>query len=49
MGRDYYENLPIYSPYNPDGTLRLYNQFVDGIDADGNPIYRKQKFFNSVA
>ena len=49
MGRDFYENLPIYSPYNPDGTLRLYNQFVDGVDADGNPVYRKQKFFNSVA
>ena len=49
MGRDFYENLPIYSPYNPDGTLRLYNQFVDGIDADGNVTYRRQKFFNSVA
>ena len=49
MGRDFYENLPIYSPYYPDGTLRLYNQFVDGIDDDGNLIYRKQKFFNSVA
>jgi len=49
MGRDFYENLPIYSPYNPDGTLRLYNQFVDGVDADGNPIWRKQRFFNSVA
>ena len=49
MGRDFYENLPIYSPYNPDGTLRLYNQFVDGVDSDGNVIYRKQKFFNTVA
>ena len=49
MGRDFYENLPIYSPYNPDGTLRLYNQYVDGIDEDGNLIYRRQKFFNSVA
>lgn len=49
MGRDYYENLPIYSPYNPDGTLRLYNQYVDGIDDEGNLTYRKQKFFNSVA
>lgn len=49
MGRDFYENLPIYSPYNPDGSLRLYNQYVSGIDAEGNLIYTRTKFFNSVA
>ena len=49
MGRDFYENLPIFSPYNPDGTLRLYNRFVDSVDSDGNLVWRDQKFFNSVA
>ena len=49
MGRDYYENLPIYSPYNPDGTLRLYNRYVSGVDEEGNPVFKDKKFFNSVA
>ena len=49
MGRDYYENLPIYSPYYPDGTLRLYNRYVSGVDSEGNPVFKDQKFFNSVA
>ncbi len=49
MGRDFYENLPIFSPYNPDGTLRLYNRMVSGLDADGNPVFKDYKFFNSVA
>ena len=49
MGRDFYENLPIYSPYNPDGTLRLYNYYVNGVDSDGNPVWARSKFFNSVA
>ena len=49
MGRDFYENLPVFSPYNPDGTLRLYNRMVSGVDADGNPIFKDYKFFNSVA
>ena len=49
MGRDFYENLPILSPYYPDGTLRLYNRMVSGVDADGNPVYKDYKFFNSVA
>lgn len=48
-GRDYYENLPIYSPYNADGTFRLYNQVISGKNADGTPKWEKQKFFNSVA
>lgn len=49
MGRDFYENLPIFTPYNPDGTLRLYNRMVSGLDADGNPVFKDYKFFNSVA
>ena len=49
MGRDFYENLPIYSPYYPDGTLRLYNYYVSGVDSDGNPVWSRSKFFNSVA
>lgn len=49
MGRDVYENLPIFTPYNPDGTLRLYNRMVSGVDADGNPVFKDYKFFNSVA
>lgn len=49
MGRDYYENLPIYSPYNNDGTLRLFNRTVTGLDASGNPVFGDSKFFNTVA
>lgn len=49
MGRDVYENLPIFTPYNPDGTLRLYNRMVSCVDADGNPVFKDYKFFNSVA
>ena len=49
MGRDVYENLPIFTPYNPDGTLRLYNRMVSGVDADDNPVFKDYKFFNSVA
>lgn len=49
MGGDYYENLPIYSPYNLDGTLRLFNRTVTGVDANGTPTFTDTKFFNSVA
>lgn len=49
MGRDFYENLPIYSPYNPDGTLRLYNKYVVGVNDDGSLKWAQTKFFNSVA
>ncbi|MEL7588074.1 MAG: SusC/RagA family TonB-linked outer membrane protein [Prolixibacteraceae bacterium] len=48
-GHDYYEFLPIYSPYNPDGTFRLYNAYVDGRDLNGNPNWKTSKFYNSVA
>lgn len=48
-GADYVELLPIYSPYNADGTFRLYNRKITGLDPSGNPIYSNVKFFNSVA
>ncbi|MGQ1889739.1 SusC/RagA family TonB-linked outer membrane protein [Thermophagus sp. OGC60D27] len=48
-GTDYYEFLPIYSVYNNDGSFRLYNQYIDGMDAEGNPYWKTAKFFNSVA
>lgn len=48
-GNDYYQLLPIYSPYNPDGSFRLYNKIIDGTDALGNPVWKIQKFFNSLA
>ncbi|WP_314311972.1 SusC/RagA family TonB-linked outer membrane protein [Hoylesella saccharolytica] len=49
LGREYYQLLPIFSPYNADGTYRLYNKVVDGIDGSGNPIWRTQRFTkNSV-
>jgi TonB-linked SusC/RagA family outer membrane protein len=49
LGREYYELLPIFSPYNADGSYRLYNTIVSGLDSEGNPIYSKQRFLsNSV-
>lgn len=49
LGREYYELLPIFSPYNADGTYRLYNMVVDGLNADGTPRFVKQRFLsNSV-
>lgn len=46
---DFYENLPIISPYNEDGSYRLYYRMVDGVDAQGNPKFVDRRFFNSVA
>jgi TonB-linked SusC/RagA family outer membrane protein len=48
-GNDYYEYLPIYTPYNADGTFRLYNKSITGIDALGNPVWQRSRFLNSVA
>lgn len=47
---EYYKILPIFSLYDPDGfTYRLYNDFVDGRDAEGNLIWKHSKFFkNSI-
>lgn len=48
-GNDYYEFLPIYTPYNPDGTFRLYNKSLTGLDLNGNPVWQTSRFLNSVA
>lgn len=46
--RDYYEFLPIISPYNDDGSYRLYYPIVEK-DASGNPLPKDEKFRNSLA
>ncbi|HBX46747.1 SusC/RagA family TonB-linked outer membrane protein [Limibacterium fermenti] len=48
-GNDYYEFLPIYTPYNEDGTMRLYNTSLQGYDNAGNPTWNRSIFRNSVA
>ncbi|MDD4458257.1 MAG: SusC/RagA family TonB-linked outer membrane protein, partial [Proteiniphilum sp.] len=48
-GNDYYEFLPIYTPYNPDGTFRLFNKSLAGLDPNGNPVWQTSRFLNSVA
>jgi len=48
-GDDYYQTLPIYSPYNADGSFRLYNTYVEGADANGNILWTTPRFLNSVA
>jgi TonB-linked SusC/RagA family outer membrane protein len=48
-GSDYLDLLPIFSTYNNDGSYRLYNKKIDGVDGSGEPIYRNVKFFNRVA
>ncbi|QXP63226.1 SusC/RagA family TonB-linked outer membrane protein [Polaribacter sp. HaHaR_3_91] len=46
---DYYENLPIISPYNADGTFRQYYKIIEGNNPDGSPRFIEKRFFNSVA
>ena len=46
---DYLDLLPIFSPYNNDGTYRMYNKKITGTAPNGDPIYTEVKFFNSVA
>lgn len=46
---DYLDFLPIYSPYNNNGSFRLYNRKLTGFDVNGNPQYVNEKFFNSIA
>lgn len=48
-GKDFYKFLPIFSPYNDDGTIRLYNTFISGRNEDGTPRWFKSGFLNSVA
>jgi len=47
-GNDYYEYLPIYSPRNEDGSFRLHNKTLAGLDASGNPVWQTSRFLNSV-
>jgi len=49
LGRDYYEYIPILSPYNADGTPTQYYTTTDGANEDGSPHLVKNKFLNSVA
>ncbi|WBL26718.1 SusC/RagA family TonB-linked outer membrane protein [Zunongwangia sp. HGR-M22] len=48
-GSDYYENLPIISPYNPDGTFRQYYSVIEGSNPDGSPKWVDKRFYNSLA
>lgn len=48
MGKDFYQFLPIYSPYNDDGTPRLYNTYINGTNDDGTPKWVTGRFLNSV-
>lgn len=47
-GDDYYQLLPIFSPYNADGSFRLYNTYVDGADASGQPVWLTRRFLNPL-
>lgn len=48
-GSDYYENLPIISPYNSDGSYRQYYRVINGYLPDGSPNWEDRRFFNSLA
>lgn len=50
LSHEYYEVLPIFSPYDMDGyTYRLYNTSVSGIES-GNLKWEETKFFdNSIS
>lgn len=52
LSNEYYEVLPIYTPYLADGyTNRLYNRLVESVnyDPNGNPVlsWKNQKFFSN--
>lgn len=48
-GHDYYQELPIFSPYNADGSMRLYNTMISGSNPDGSPKWVTSRYLNSVA
>lgn len=48
-GHDYYQELPIFSPYNSDGSMRLYNTMISGSNPDGTPKWVTNRYLNSVA
>lgn len=46
---EYYEVLPIFSPYDEDGyTYRLYNQYVSGVSDDGELEWTQSKFWDNT-
>src|SRR5690606_9662650 len=48
-GHEYYENIPIISPYNEDGSYRLYYRMIEGIGSDGQPNWIDRRYFNALA
>lgn len=48
-GQDYLDFLPVYSPYNNDGSYRLYNKKITGLTPSGEPVFTTVRFLNSVA
>lgn len=48
-GHKYYQELPIFSPYNNDGSMRLYNKLISGSNPDGSPKWVTNRYLNSVA
>lgn len=49
LGRTVYRALPIMSPYNEDGSLRLYYKEVVA-DDEGNPSFKTYRYvFNDIA
>ncbi|MGB7842135.1 MAG: SusC/RagA family TonB-linked outer membrane protein, partial [Salinimicrobium sp.] len=48
-GHEYYENLPILSPYNEDGSYRLYYRIIEGMGPDGEPKWIDRRYFNALA
>lgn len=46
---DYYEALPIISPYNEDGSFRQYYKIIEGNNIDGSPRWVEERLFNKLA
>lgn len=47
IGRSYIDNLPIFEPFNPDDSYRLYNYLNYYVDEDGIERYTRKKFFDN--
>lgn len=48
-GHEYYENIPIISPYNEDGSYRMYYRMIEGMGPNGEPNWIDRRYFNAVA
>ena len=48
-GHNYYQELPIFTPYNEDGSMRLYNKVISGSNPDGTPKWVTNRYLNKVA